>query len=92
MPADAAEIPMTPLVVARAELAAEDIRLFELRHPDGAELPEFTPGAHVSVETPGGARSANTRCATIPPSATATRSPSSARRPGAAARSACSIA
>lgn len=54
MPADAAEIPMTPLVVARAELAAEDIRLFELRDPGGAELPEFTAGAHVSVGTPDG--------------------------------------
>jgi phthalate 4,5-dioxygenase reductase subunit len=54
MPADAADIAMTPLQVARAELAAEDIRLFELRHPDGAELPEFTAGAHVSVLTPDG--------------------------------------
>lgn len=54
MPSDALENAMTPLVVARAELAAEDIKLFELRHPGGAELPEFTPGAHISVNTPGG--------------------------------------
>ncbi|MGE0627645.1 MAG: 2Fe-2S iron-sulfur cluster-binding protein [Hyphomicrobiaceae bacterium] len=46
--------PKTPLVVARAELAAEDIMLFELARADGGELPEFTPGAHVEVEVPGG--------------------------------------
>lgn len=54
MPADTADIAMTPLVVARAELAAEDIKLFELRHPDGADLPEFTPGAHIQVKAPDG--------------------------------------
>lgn len=54
MPAEPADTPMTSLVVAGAELAAEDIRLFELRAADGAELPEFTAGAHVSVVTPGG--------------------------------------
>ena len=54
MPADAIDIAMTPLVVARAELAAEDIKLFELRHPDGADLPEFTPGAHIQVKAPDG--------------------------------------
>lgn len=45
---------MTPLTVVCAEPAAEDIQLFELRRSDGGELPEFTPGAHVSVATPGG--------------------------------------
>lgn len=54
MAAEPADIPMTPLVVARAELAAQDIRLFELRAADGAELPEFTAGAHLSVQTPDG--------------------------------------
>ncbi len=54
MAAEPADIPMTPLVVARAELAAQEIRLFELRVPDGGDLPEFTPGAHVSVRTPDG--------------------------------------
>jgi phthalate 4,5-dioxygenase reductase subunit len=48
------ETAMTSLVVARAELAAEDIKLFELRHPEGADLPEFTSGAHISVRTPDG--------------------------------------
>jgi phthalate 4,5-dioxygenase reductase subunit len=57
MTADAAleaTIAMMPLVVTRAEDAAQDIRLFELRHPDGADLPPFAPGAHVSLVTPGG--------------------------------------
>ncbi len=54
MPSDAVEKGMTPLVVARAGVAAEDIRLFELRDPVGAELPEFTPGSHISVKTPDG--------------------------------------
>lgn len=53
MTADA-ETPMTPLVVARAERIAADIHLFELRRGDGAELPEFTAGAHVQVAVPGG--------------------------------------
>ena len=46
--------PMSPLTVTRAEWAAEDIRLFELRDPAGGDLPEFTPGAHLSIATPGG--------------------------------------
>ena len=54
MPADTAKIAMTPLLVARAELAAEDIQLFELRPPTANELNEFTPGAHISVKTPCG--------------------------------------
>ncbi len=55
MPADAAaDTAMTPLLVSRAEPAAQDIRLFELRRPDGSELPEFTPGAHICVLTPDG--------------------------------------
>ena len=54
MSAGADQIAMTPLAVTRAEQAAEGIRLFELRHPAGADLPEFTAGAHISVETPDG--------------------------------------
>jgi phthalate 4,5-dioxygenase reductase subunit len=45
---------MTPLRVARAEAIAEDIHLFELRDPSGAELPEFSAGSHVSVRVPNG--------------------------------------
>jgi phthalate 4,5-dioxygenase reductase subunit len=43
-----------PLRVARAYPAADGIRAFELRDPHGAELPPFTPGAHVTVRTPSG--------------------------------------
>lgn len=41
--------------VARTEPAADDIQLFELRDPQGAELPPFTPGAHIAVQVPSGA-------------------------------------
>ena len=44
-----------PLRVARAYDVAEGIRSFELVQPDGSELPPFTPGAHVKVQTPSGA-------------------------------------
>ena len=54
MPADTTEIKMTPLSVVRMEPVATDIVLFELRRPDNADLPEFTPGAHISVEAPNG--------------------------------------
>jgi phthalate 4,5-dioxygenase reductase subunit len=47
-------LPMRELRVARAETIAEDVRLFELRDPAGAELPAFTAGAHVGVRTPSG--------------------------------------
>jgi phthalate 4,5-dioxygenase reductase subunit len=42
------------LRVARKAPLAEGIMGFELRAPDGADLPEFTPGAHVTVRTPAG--------------------------------------
>lgn len=45
---------MRDLRVARAEIIAEDVRLFELRDPAGADLPAFSAGAHVSVRTPAG--------------------------------------
>ena len=43
-----------PLRVARAYDVAEGIRSFELVQPDGSELPPFTPGSHVKVQTPSG--------------------------------------
>ena len=43
-----------PLRVARAERAARDVQLFELRDPDGQPLPPFAAGAHVKVHTPSG--------------------------------------
>jgi phthalate 4,5-dioxygenase reductase component len=45
---------MPLLRVARAEPAAESIRLFELVAVDGAPLPAFTAGAHVQVRSPAG--------------------------------------
>ncbi|UFN49175.1 PDR/VanB family oxidoreductase [Roseomonas sp. OT10] len=52
---DTGEPALLPLRVLRSEPAADGIRLFELRHPQGAELPAFTPGAHLSVRVPSGA-------------------------------------
>ena len=43
-----------PLLVTRAEPAAQGIQLFELRAEDGAPLPPFTAGAHIKVKTPSG--------------------------------------
>jgi len=37
------------LVVAEREQIAEDVVLLTLRHPDGAPLPEWRPGAHVDL-------------------------------------------
>ncbi len=54
MTADTAEMEMTLLAVVRSEPVAQDIQLFELRRPDGGDLPAFTPGAHVSVKAPNG--------------------------------------
>jgi phthalate 4,5-dioxygenase reductase subunit len=42
------------LRVSRAEKVAADIHLFELRHPDGAELPGFTAGSHLTLRSPNG--------------------------------------
>ncbi|MBO1073219.1 PDR/VanB family oxidoreductase [Roseomonas marmotae] len=50
-----ADAELMTLRVARAEPAADGIQLFELRHPQGADLPPFTPGAHLSVRVPSGA-------------------------------------
>jgi phthalate 4,5-dioxygenase reductase subunit len=45
---------LIPRRVTRAERIAEDIHRFELRDPAGAELPEFSAGAHVQVRVPNG--------------------------------------
>jgi phthalate 4,5-dioxygenase reductase subunit len=53
----ATEIPeseLMPLRVERAEQIADGISLFELRRPDGSDLPEFAPGAHIVVRVPNG--------------------------------------
>jgi phthalate 4,5-dioxygenase reductase subunit len=54
MPPGSSDIATTPLRVTRAERIADDIHLFELRDPAGADLPEFTAGAHLSVRVPNG--------------------------------------
>lgn len=43
-----------PLRVDAITDVAEGIRSFELVQPDGSELPSFTPGSHVKVQTPSG--------------------------------------
>lgn len=50
------ECELVPLRVARKQQVARDIWLYELRHPQGGALPEFTPGAHVCLQTPAGFR------------------------------------
>ena len=54
MPVEIPDSELTPLRVTRAEPVADGIKLFELRHPEGADLPEFTPGAHIAVRVPNG--------------------------------------
>ena len=44
------------LVVRSKTQLTPDIWQFELVDPDGGELPAFEPGAHLTVETPSGAR------------------------------------
>jgi phthalate 4,5-dioxygenase reductase subunit len=48
------EIPSLPLRVSRVSAETPDIRLFELTTTAGAELPKFSPGAHISVRAPNG--------------------------------------
>jgi phthalate 4,5-dioxygenase reductase component len=48
------ETPLLPLRVFRVSAETPDIRVFELRAKDGGELPEFSPGAHISVRAPNG--------------------------------------
>jgi len=45
---------MMQLRIASVGNAADGIRTFELRAQDGAALPPFTPGAHVTVRVPNG--------------------------------------
>jgi len=48
-----ADTPM-PLRIAAIEQVARSVRTFELVQPDGTDLPPFTPGSHVTVQTPSG--------------------------------------
>jgi phthalate 4,5-dioxygenase reductase subunit len=49
------DVELMTLRVTRAEPAADGIQLIELRDPDGAELPAFSPGSHLTVRAPSGA-------------------------------------
>jgi vanillate O-demethylase ferredoxin subunit len=46
------EAPPLTLVVTHRETLCDDIVAFELRHPDGAELPAFEAGAHIDLHLP----------------------------------------
>ena len=48
------EIHFTPLRVLAKERIAEAVFRFDLAHPDDAELPAFTAGAHLRVVVPSG--------------------------------------
>src|SRR5256885_1970004 len=48
------EIQMQRLRVHESAPAAQDIQLFELRAPDGSDLPPFEGGAHLMVRVPNG--------------------------------------
>ena len=50
------EPPFFPVVVTRKAAVAKDTYWFELRHPEGLPLPAFTPGSHLTVQVPQGAR------------------------------------
>lgn len=54
-PAQLSETAFPLVVTVRHKAAvAQDIVLFELAHAEGAELPAFSAGAHISVRTPNG--------------------------------------
>lgn len=42
--------------IVRKDAVAQGIYIFELRHPEGASLPPFTPGSHLTVQVPSGVR------------------------------------
>lgn len=54
MNAEKSPQPSMTLRIVRKEEVARDIHLFELRDPGGADLPEFSAGAHVCLRTPNG--------------------------------------
>lgn len=56
------EVRLLKLVVTKKCRIADDIYLFEFRHPCGGKLPAFTPGAHITVTTPGGQKRRYSLC------------------------------
>ena len=55
-PPEITEPPFFGVTVMRKTAVAKDIFAFELRHPQALPLPAFTPGSHLTVQVPGGAR------------------------------------
>lgn len=51
---DSLDTEMMLLRVERAEQIADGIFSYELRRPDGSELPEFTSGSHLTLRVPNG--------------------------------------
>lgn len=47
--ADAGDTPVLQLTVSKASAITDDITLYELSDPDGADLPPFTAGGHIDV-------------------------------------------
>ncbi len=45
----ARESPVLQVIVSKAVQTADDIMLYELRAPDGGDLPEWTAGAHLDI-------------------------------------------
>jgi phthalate 4,5-dioxygenase reductase component len=56
------DAPEMVLTVRRKSEIAADVFLFELRHPDGADLPAFTPGSHITVTAPSGQKRRYSLC------------------------------
>ncbi|BBI63501.1 hypothetical protein HSBAA_48070 [Vreelandella sulfidaeris] len=79
------KVPMNELVVSALDAIADGIYRVELADPEGNDLPEFTPGAHVRLETPA-AKCDTTRCAMIPTSRLGMSLRSSARKKAPADR------
>jgi len=54
----------SPLILAAShkEQVADGIFLFELRSPDGGDLPQFTPGSHITVTVPSGQKRRYSLC------------------------------
>ncbi len=60
--ADSADTEQLKLTVTRKTQVADDTYMFELRLPAGGELPEFTPGAHITVAAPSGQKRRYSLC------------------------------
>lgn len=53
---------MMKLRVEQTAMIADDIHMFELRDPSGNELPEFTPGSHITMQVPSGQKRRYSLC------------------------------